>query len=388
MSTVYITHIAAFLPNDPVANDEMESLLGLAADTPSRARRTILRSNGIKNRYYAINKKTGQASHSNAQLTAEAIRRLADDEFELSEIDCLVCGTTLPDQLMPNHAVMVHGELAIPPCEVVATAGVCVAGMTAMKYAWLSIASGEHQKAIATGSELLSTSMRGAFFKQEMQSKVKSLNKRPELAFEKDFLRWMLSDGAGAVLLQSSPRKQGQSLKIDWIMERSYANEIDTCMYAGAEKMSDGSLKGWRHFSQDEWLEQSIFSIKQDVKQLNKHVIHYTVERPLQELMEKKALKPEQIDFFLPHYSSEFFRDKVYQGMQKVGFDIPFERWFSNLSSKGNTGAASIYIMLDELLHSGQLKAGQKLLCYIPESGRFSTAFMLLTVSEPNNDET
>ena len=387
MSTVYITHIAAFLPNDPIANDDMESLLGQAGDTPSRARRTILRSNGIKSRYYAINKATGLASHSNAQLTAEAIRRLADDKFELTEIDCLACGTTLPDQLMPNHAVMVHGELGIPACEVIATAGVCVAGMTAMKYAWLSIASGEHQKAVATGSELASATMRSALFKQEMQSKVKSLSKRPELAFEKDFLRWMLSDGAGAVLLQSSPRKQGLSLKIDWILERSYANEIEACMYSGANKLSDGGLKGWRSFSQEDWLENSIFSVKQDVKLLNEHVIHYTVERPLEEIMAKKALKPDQIDFFLAHYSSEFFRDKVYQGMQKVGFDIPFERWFTNLSSKGNTGAASIYIMLDELFHSGQLKAGQKILCYIPESGRFSTAFMLLTVFE-QDDET
>ena len=49
--SVYITGTASFLPNEPVLNDEMESVLGQAGDRPSRARRTILRSNGIKSRH-------------------------------------------------------------------------------------------------------------------------------------------------------------------------------------------------------------------------------------------------------------------------------------------------------------------------------------------------
>ena len=59
------------------------------------------------------------------------------------------------------------------------------------------------------------------------------------------------------------------------------------------------------------------------------------------------------------------------------------ERWFTNLETKGNTGSASMYIMLEELFHSDKLKIGETILCYIPESGRFSTAFMLLTVCAP-----
>jgi 3-oxoacyl-[acyl-carrier-protein] synthase-3 len=66
--------------------------------------------------------------------------------------------------------------------------------------------------------------------------------------------------------------------------------------------------------------------------------------------------------------------------MKKAGCDIPQDKWFTNLTSKGNTGSASIYIMLEELFNSGSLKPGEKLLCYIPESGRFSTAFMHLSV--------
>ncbi len=88
--------------------------------------------------------------------------------------------------------------------------------------------------------------------------------------------------------------------------------------------------------------------------------------------------KPEEIDWFLPHYSSDYFRDEVYKKMLQAGCNIPQDKWFTNLSYKGNTGSASIYIILEELFNSNRIKKGDKLLCYIPESGRFSTAFMLL----------
>jgi len=66
--------------------------------------------------------------------------------------------------------------------------------------------------------------------------------------------------------------------------------------------------------------------------------------------------------------------------MVEVGCEIPYGRWFTNLTEKGNTGSAAIYIILEELFSSGRLKPGQRLLCFIPESGRFSHCFMHLTV--------
>jgi len=36
--------------------------------------------------------------------------------------------------------------------------------------------------------------------------------------------------------------------------------------------------------------------------------------------------------------------------------------------------------MLDEMLQSGRLRDGQHLLCWVPESGRFSSGFIYLTV--------
>lgn len=378
----YITNVASYLPGTAVSNDEMETRLGLVGGKPSRARRTVLRSNGIVSRHYAIDPATGLRTHTNAALAAEAVRLLRNDAFSLDAIDCLTCGTSVPDQLLPNHACMVHGEVASPPCEVMSASGVCLSGVIALKYATMGVKSGEFKHAVAVASEVASAILRARFFEPELDAKVNALEEHPAIAFEKDFLRWMLSDGAGAVLIEPAPAKRGLSLRIDWILERSYANEMDACMYQGAEKLENGQLRGWMDYNPCEWLERSVFAIKQDVKQLNEHIVHFTVERGLREVQRLKGLAPADVDWFLPHYSSSYFRDKLSVGMDNVGFTIPKERWFTNLTSKGNTGSAAMFIMLDELFRSGQLQPGQRLLAYVPESGRFSTGFVHLTVCD------
>lgn len=372
----YITRSAVCLPNAPVENDDIESVLGMIAGKPSRARRIVLRNNGIRQRYYAIDPKTGQATHTNARLTAEAVRGLQ----MAGEIDCLVTGTTMPDQLMPNHGVMVHGELGIPACEVVSTAGVCVAGITALKYAYLTILAGQAKNAVATGSEQASAVLHARNFEAESEHRIAELENNPEIAFEKDFLRWMLSDGAGAFLVQDQPASDGLSLRIDWIEILSQAGNMEVCMYAGGEKQSDGSLKGWKEFPADEWTKRSVFSVKQDVRLLNESVVYQTIGKPLEKVMLTRGLTPAAVDWFLPHMSSEYFRKPIAECMASVGFPVAQEKWFTNLHTKGNTGSAAIYIMVDELLKSGKLKAGERLLCFIPESGRFTGSLMYLTV--------
>ncbi|UCV06223.1 beta-ketoacyl-ACP synthase III [Dechloromonas denitrificans] len=375
---VYITGTSAFLPNAPVDNDGIENVLGMIGSKPSRARRVVLRNNGIRQRHYAIDPATGRTTHSNAQLTAEAVRGLGPIE----NIDCLATGTSMPDQLMPNHGVMVHGELGIPACEVVSTAGICVSGITALKYAYMSVLCGQARNAVATGSELASAVLHARNFEAESEHRVAELEANPEIAFEKDFLRWMLSDGAGAFLLQDTPRRDGLSLRIEWMEILSQAHSADVCMYSGGEKQADGSLKSWSAFPPSQWASRSVFSVKQDVRLLNENVVYLTAGKPLEKVMATRGLKASDVDWYLPHMSSEYFRQPMADCMAAVGFAVPQEKWFTNLHTKGNTGSASIYIMVDELLKSGRLKAGDRLLCFIPESGRFTGSLMYLTAVE------
>ena len=384
MRDVYIRRSAAVLPNAAVSSDEMEAVLGQIGDQPSRERRLVLSKNGIKQRYYALDPETREATTSNAGMTAQAVAALQCEEFQLQDLDVLACGTTSPDQLAPGHGVMVHGELPDSAnCEVVSLSGICCAGVASLRYAYMSILSGQARSAIATGSELSSSYMRSEQFEAEYDARAADMESRPELAFDGVFLRWMLSDGAGAVLMANEPASQGLSLKVEWIELRSYANQMDTCMYAGALKQADGRVRGWRDFAAPkDAVEAGAMTFHQDVKQLNEHVIEYTVEKALAEVLKKHPMQPEDIDWFLPHFSSDYFRDKVHAGMQAIGFDVPQSRWFTNLAEVGNVGSASMYLMLDQLFKSDQLKAGQSILCFVPESGRFSAGYILLRAVE------
>jgi 3-oxoacyl-[acyl-carrier-protein] synthase III len=377
MNEVYITRLAKFLPNRPVENDQMEQFLGMVDGKPSKARRIILRNNQIKTRYYAIDD-NGNPTHNNAQLTAEAIRMLLDDNFTVKDIDLLACGTTVPDQTLPSHASMVHGELGGKPMEIISPAGSCATGMHAMKYAYLAIKAGEKKNAVCTGSELFSNMMQARNFEKETES-LHLLNQQPILAFEKDFLRWMLSDGAGAALLSDKSNSDGISLRIDWIETISFANQLETCMYAGGDKQDDGTIKSWRDFNSEDILNKSLFSLRQDVKMLGENIYQMS-NSFLADIVKKRNLNLDEIDYFLPHISSEYFRYRIDEDSKEKGVHIPQEKWFTNLVRLGNVGAASIYFMLEEIFNSGMLKKGQKLLLGIPESARFTYVYSLVTV--------
>src|SRR6187399_3152611 len=96
LNEVYITNTSLFLPNEPVSNDDMELYLGYINGKPSKSKSIVLRNNGIKNRYYAL-EKGGKSTHTNAQMTALAVKELfKDDPEKLKEIELLSCGTSSP----------------------------------------------------------------------------------------------------------------------------------------------------------------------------------------------------------------------------------------------------------------------------------------------------
>lgn len=380
MKDVYINDIAVALPNAPVGNDEMESVLGMINETPSKIRNKILKHNGIKTRYYAVDKDTGEMTHTNAELTAQAIKGLKPyNGFSASDIECLCCGSTVPDVTAPGHGLMVHGELKSTPCEVISTAGICLSGISALKFGYMNVASGFSKNAVTTGSEIASSILRSNFFRHKETNGTKDIDKNPELIFDAEFLRWMLSDAAGAVYMSNEQNPEGLSLKVDWIDHISFASDYDTCMYSGGRKNKEGKMVGFRQTnSLEEAVDKDFFALKQDTRLLGDNIVNMAVHRHLKKVVEKKGLVADEIDWFLPHFSSHFFKEPLYKGMQEIGFHIPYEKWFTNLSTKGNTGSASIYVMLEELFKSGNLKKGHKVLCFIPESGRFSNAYMLL----------
>jgi 3-oxoacyl-[acyl-carrier-protein] synthase-3 len=378
MKSVFITAAAAFLPGSSISNDDMEDYLGRVGGKPSTARKRILKQNGIEQRHYALDK-NGNSLLSNAAMAAEAVKvSLERSPVRMNAVQLLCAGTTQADLPVPGFASQVHGELNIPPCELASFQSVCASGVMALKNAFMQIAAGDKENAVVCASEFASRLFKASRFEKQGIS---------TLDFDTEFLRWMLSDGAGAFVLQNEPAPSALSLRIDWIELKSHASLFPYCMYAGKKSNREEENRSWLDYSDFESASaDGAINLKQDIRLLDEVVktgiAHYF------DLIDRGRIDPEKTDWLCCHYSSEFFKGPILGLMEKGGALIPEEKWFSNLKYKGNTGSASIFIMLEELMYSGKLKEGDRILCMVPESGRFLTSYFQLSVFGAQSEKT
>ncbi len=160
--------------------------------------------------------------------------------------------------------------------EIYSLSGVCLSGIQALKTGYLAVATGDKPNAVCCASELPSPCLLSKNYDEEYEN-AHNLGKEPFMAFEKEFLRFMLSDGAGAVLMENFPREE-KSLKIEWIDMASYAHELPACMFMGAERLASGELKGWKEIDSRKWINEGIFVLKQDIRLLKEFIIKYCVK--------------------------------------------------------------------------------------------------------------
>src|SRR6202046_2219753 len=220
MTQAFITGVGAYLPGDPVDNDQLAARFGDGTERGAVLRERALAANGIRTRHYAVDE-GGRTLMLNEELAAHAVRRaLADRGLPASAVRMLATGTTQGDVLLPRFASMVHGRLGGGPMELLSAAGVCASGMAALKAAVCAVRLGEHPVAAAVGSELVSRPF------------PRAPPDAPD-APDASFLRWTLSDGAGAVVVEPEPRPGGLSLRVDWMHLVSHAHEHPVCMSAG-----------------------------------------------------------------------------------------------------------------------------------------------------------
>lgn len=370
-SNVYLQSAGMFLPGSPVDNAGMDAYVAPLNRISGRIKQRILAENGIQQRYYAIDG-AGQTVFSNTQMAAGAITEtLALAGKTLADVGYLSSGSSGGDALMPGFASMIQGEMAAPPMETLSVHGVCAASVGAMQAAAIAVESGAHSLALSVASEMPSRLFkRSRFAAQDYNTD-----------FDAHFLRWMLSDGAGAVLLggpKALPQANGLRLKLKWTHQRSFAGDYPVCMQLGLTPDRSKS-----HLDFPAWGDAEAagaLSLRQDIRLLP-HLFDVCIHE-YADLAHKGWVPERGIDHFLCHYSSERFIPVVDDLLGKAQLSIPRERWWSNLAWRGNTGAASIFIMMSEFLQKEgkRLKAGDTVLCFIPESGRFTAGYMLWEV--------
>lgn len=365
---VFITATGAYYPGPAVDNETIDRYIEpLNAQSP-RIKRRILGENGIRTRHYAIDEH-GRSTHTCAQLAANAVRACVGDDG-LAGIDLLAAATSSGDLILPGFANQLQAELRAPAMTVASHHGVCASGMTALQHAALALQQGTHTSAIVATAEFPSRLFKRSRFAPAGYN----------ADFDAHFLRWMLSDGAGAWRLSNVPVNgtapgQGVSLQLKQLHVKSFSGELPLCMQAG--RAPNGTLWG----DHDDFTAADAAGamlLRQDIRllpQLFDIATHEYVK-----LAQSGAIDPASVDYFLCHYSSQRFAPVVRDCLRLAQLEIPEERWYSNLAVRGNLGSASIFTMLDDFMREKAPKPGERILLFVPESGRFTVAFALLEV--------
>jgi 3-oxoacyl-[acyl-carrier-protein] synthase-3 len=371
---VFITGTGAFLPGEPVAVEAMEAFIGRIGGRSSAVGRRALRWNGVETRHYALNV-DGRPLHSNASMTADALRAALDAAgLAAADLDFLATATTQGDYLVPGHAAAVHGELGSGPMEIASHQSVCASALTALKHAWLSVRAGEAEVAATAAGEFSSR-----WFRPEFYEGTTLVDAKGRARVEADFLRFTLSDGAGAVVLEPRPRTDALSLKIEWIDLTSLAGRFDPCMWAGSTFADRSDMRtAWSHAGPVAAHAAGSVALVQDFELL-KIVIRAWIGVWL-EKVDTGRIDPARVDHLLCHYSARSLREEIVGLLESTAAMIPESRWFSNLATVGNIGAASIWVMLDAFLKSGRAKRGERVLLIVPESGRAMVGFAMCEV--------
>jgi 3-oxoacyl-[acyl-carrier-protein] synthase-3 len=368
----YISSIGGFLPGDAVPSEQIEEYIGSVGETTSRLKERVISNSGIKTRYYAIDKEQNTV-FSCAEMAANAVRdALQRAPLDAEDIELLAAATSFNDLIVPGLASMVHGELGNPPCEIRSLHGICSCGMMALKDAHLHVKSGEGTNAVACAVEFTSRLMKSSRFQHV------DVDSDGRVALEMAFLRYMLSDGAGAAVVQDRPAEEGLSLRIEWISLTSFANQTDACMYLGSD--AHDCRRGWWDYpSADQAAAAGALALRQELSMLP-GLIRVCVD-DYERLVSSGRLDPQRLRYVAAHYSSEILRPGVLRELERRGVaGPPPETWYSNLPTVGNVGCASIYLILRDLLYGHDLEPGDQILAFVPESGRYAISFMLATV--------
>lgn len=368
---VYINATGAFYPGAPVDNSHIDDYIAPLNPGSSRLKRRILTENGIQQRYYSVGP-DGRTRFSAAHMAASAIRTcLADAGASLGDIDLLCTGTSGADATLPGFANMVQGELAAPPTMTSSHSGVCAAGLSALQHAAMALEGGRALHAMVATSEMPSRLFKRSRF----------ASRGYDIDFDAHFLRWMLSDAAGAWLVETAPRGDCP-LKLINLHLRSFSGDYPVCMQVGLAAGSADSYLDYESFADAE--KAGAYALRQNIRLLPNLfdvAIHEYVR-----LVQAGWIDTTRIDYFLCHYSSQRFAGVVRELLDKAGLSIPDERWYNNLQTRGNTGAASIFVMLDDFLREHEVKPGERIFCFVPESGRFTVGYLLFEVAPPANN--
>jgi 3-oxoacyl-[acyl-carrier-protein] synthase-3 len=300
----------SYLPELRLSNQDLvERLAKTGLETSDE---WITTRSGISARHFAAeNELTSDLAVNAAQAALDSAG------ITSSDLDLIILATSTPDHLggFPSTACVVQDKLgAHTSCAAFDVQAVCAGFTYALAIADAFIRAGSYKKVLVIGAETFSRI----------------------LDFQDRGTCVLFGDGAGAVVLEASHEAGilATALHAD-------GSQRDILCVPG--RAGNGQVHGSPFMTMDG---QAVFKLAVKV-----------LEQVAHEALEKANLKPEQIDWLVPHQANI----RIMEGTaKKMGMSM--DKVIVTVHEHGNTSAASIPLALDSGVRSGQIKRGQHLL--------------------------
>lgn len=306
-----ITGIGHFAPPRVVTNFDLEKLMDTSDEW-------IRQRSGIIERHHV------EPGVGSSDLAVEAARRaIADSGIQASDIDLIIAATLSPDHFFPGIGVLVQAKLDLPPIGAIDVRNQCSGFIYALSIADQYIRTGTYKKILLVASEVQSSNL--------------------DYSDEGRDMAVLFGDGAGALILEPNGRNDGRGI-------------LSTHLFSDGRHASDlwmekpGCLD--KPAVTEDLLRAKKFFPRMDGRNVFKNA---SVRMPeaVRAALEHNGLTVEDVALLIPHQANDRISQMVAHNLR-----IPLEKVMRNISSYGNTTAASIPIALHEALQEGRIKPG------------------------------
>jgi 3-oxoacyl-[acyl-carrier-protein] synthase III len=335
MSGIRIVGTGRHLPGRPYTNHDLARVM----DTDDA---WIRKRTGIVTRHYCPE---GQGVSDLALPAAEAALKSAGRSPE--DVDYVLFNTMTPDHVFPGSGPLLAARLGCVGVPALDIRTQCAAMIYSLELANALVSTGSARTVLVVGAEAHAGFM--PWRDWDVLEGTKS-ERPPEAdwrrATEHRGLAILFGDGAGAFLIERSEGGAGL-LALDLHSDGRYANKLH--IRAGFRT---------RPFISQTTVDEDLMIPAMEGRDVFRHAVE-KLPRSVHTVCAKAKVKLEQIDWFIAHQANQRINDAV---RERLG--VPAEKVPSNIERYGNTSAATIPILLDEMRQDGRLKADQ-LVCFL-----------------------
>ncbi|GAA8499105.1 ketoacyl-ACP synthase III [Helicobacter pylori] len=302
--------IAMHVPSERVKNAEFQQFLDTSDEW-------IEKRTGIKERRFANDEE--KSSDLGVIAAKQAIERA---HLTPKDIDLVVVATLSPDFLaMPSTACVLSAKLGVENKPAFDISAACTGFIYLLSVAKAYVESGMYENVLIVGAEKTSS----------------------VLDFKDRGTCILFGDGAGACVIGRTKRLKESILDVQISANGNFSNYLYT----------PRTLKPTPFNSKEETLEPFLCMKGNEVFKLAVKTLLKDVET----ILEKNALKPEDVRLFIPHQAN--FR--IIQAVREH-LDFKDEQVVLTVHKYGNTSAASIPMAMCEAYEEGRLKKGDLML--------------------------